>query len=100
MDKNNEGLVQKEYNYQSYRRRLPKRLRDEFSYNLRGAYDAGYNAIGEEHLPTRNYKTGEILKKPWHPTFLIGLNEDAKLGYYPQFKNNKIYTNTWKANEK
>lgn len=94
------GKLEQDAKYNEWVSKLPERLRDDSTYNLRGAYEAGYNASGEEHLPTRDYRTGEILKKPWHPTFLIGLNEDAKLGYYPYTKNGKIYTDTWEGNKK
>lgn len=94
------GKLEKDAKYNEWVQQLPERLRDDSDYNLRGAYEAGYNAKGSEHLPTRDYRTGEILKKPWHPTFLIGLNEDAKMGYYPYNKNGKVYTDTWEGNKK
>lgn len=91
--------------FNTWKKELPNNLQDETSYNLKRAYELGYKPEWNEedksyHLPTRDSSTGEILKKPWHNTFLIGLNEDAKLGYYPQRKNNKTYTTTWEGNEK
>lgn len=90
-----------------WRNNLPDNLKNTNPnlYNLKGAYDAGlipeWNSKDKSyHLPTRNPNTGEILKKPAHPTFLIGLMEDARLGYYPYMKDGKIYTDTWKANKK
>ena len=90
--------------YLDWKNSLPSNLQDESSYNLRRAYELGYEPEWNEddksyHLPTRDSETGEILKKPWHPTFLIGLQEDAKLGYYPQIKNGTMYTTTWEGNE-
>ena len=90
--------------YLDWKASLPDNLQDESSYNLQRAYELGYEPeyIEEDrsyHLPTRDQETGEILKKPWHPTFLIGLQEDAKLGYYPQTINGTTYTTTWEGNE-
>lgn len=91
--------------YLDWKASLPDNLQDESSYNLQRAYELGYEPeyIEEDrsyHLPTRDQETGEILKKPWHPTFLIGLQEDAKLGYYPQTINGVTYTTTWEGNER
>lgn len=90
--------------YLDWKNSLPSNLQDESNYNLHRAYELGYEPEWNEddksyHLPTRDSETGEILKKPWHPTFLIGLQEDAKLGYYPQIKNGTMYTTTWEGNE-
>ena len=68
--------------YLDWKNSLPSNLQDESNYNLRRAYELGYEPEWNEddksyHLPTRDSETGEILKKPWHPTFLIGLQEDA-----------------------
>lgn len=94
------SLILDDVKYNEWRQQLPSRLQDDFNYNLRGAYDAGYNAKGEEHLPTRDERTGEILKKPYHPTYLIGLMEDAREGYLPYRKDGKTYTDTWEGNKK
>ena len=90
--------------YLDWKASLPDNLQDDSSYNLKRAYELGYEPeyIEEDrsyHLPTRDSETGEILKKPWHPTFLIGLQEDAKLGYYPQTVDGTTYTTTWEGNE-
>lgn len=90
--------------YLEWKQQLPENLQDESSYNLKRAYELGYEPEVVEgdslkHLPTRDQETGEILKKPWHPTFLIGLLEDAKLGYYPQIIDGTTYTTTWEGNE-
>lgn len=89
--------------YLDWKASLPDNLQDESSYNLQRAYELGYEPeyVEEDrsyHLPTRDQETGEILKKPWHPTFLIGLQEDAKLGYYPQTINGTTYTRTCHIN--
>lgn len=93
--------------YEIWRNSLPDNLKNTNpnEYNLEESYKAGlipeWNDKDKSyHLPTRNPKTGEILKKPTHPTFLIGLMEDSKLGYYPYMKDGKTYTDTWKANKK
>lgn len=113
---NKEAFKQRMQNLKSYREQnpgkgyldwkasLPDNLQDDSSYNLKRAYELGYEPeyIEEDrsyHLPTRDSETGEILKKPWHPTFLIGLQEDAKLGYYPQTVDGTTYTTTWEGNE-
>lgn len=113
---NREAFRQRMQNLKSYREQnpgkgyldwkasLPDNLQDDSSYNLQRAYELGYEPeyIEEDrsyHLPTRDSETGEILKKPWHPTFLIGLQEDAKLGYYPQTVDGTTYTTTWEGNE-
>ena len=40
-------------------------------------------ADNEYHWPTRDARSGKILKKTTHPTLLMGLLEDMKLGYNP-----------------
>lgn len=91
--------------YLDWKNSLPSNLQDESNYNLRRAYELGYEPEWNEddksyHLPTRDQETGEILKKPWHPTYLIGLQEDARLGYYPNIVNGVTYTTTWEGNER
>ena len=64
-------------NFEEYRKRIgklnPSFLKDDPYYNLRGAYEGGlepeYNKEDSTyHLGSRNPKTGEILKRPGHPT--------------------------------
>lgn len=92
--------------YLDWKASLPDNLQDESSYNLQRAYELGYEPeyVEEDrsyHLPTRDQETGEILKKPWHPTFLIGLQEDAKYGNIKEErKNNLIIYNYGKRNIK
>ena len=90
--------------YLDWKASLPNNLQDDSNYNLERAHQLGYKPEWNDqdnsyHLPTRDYKSGEILKKPWHPTFIIGLQEDAKMGYYPKTENGKTYTTTWPGNE-
>lgn len=96
-----------EVSFEDWKEALPSNLRntDEGLYNLRGAYEGGLepewnNEDGSYHLGSRNPKTGEILKKPMHPTYLIGLMEDAREGYLPYRKDGKTYTDTWEGNKK
>lgn len=83
--------------YNEWRESLPQNLQDTTYYNLRGAYEAGLKpelVDGEYHLPSRNPKTGEILKSTNHPTFQTTLDEDVKLGYIPYVNDStgKIHT--------
>lgn len=52
-------------------------------YNLKRAKQLNYLPDSIGHLPSRDYKTGLLLKHPAHPTFKKGLEEDKKLGYTP-----------------
>lgn len=92
--------------YWDWRNSLPSNLRntDDSQYDMRAAYESGaqpqyYEDDQSYHLPTRDPKTGRILKSPMHPTYLIGLIEDAKEGYYPYIKDGKTYTDTWEGNK-
>lgn len=54
--------------YLDWKNSLPSNLQDESNYNLRRAYELGYEPEWNEddksyHLPTRDQETGEILKK-------------------------------------
>lgn len=116
MNRNRQAFKQRMQQYKAYKEQnpdsgylqwkasLPENLQDDTSYNLRRAYELDYEPITVEgdtlkHLPTRDWKTGEILKKPWHPTYTIGLMEDARLGYYPKVVDGTTYTTTWEGNE-
>ena len=45
------------------------------------------------HWPTRDPKSGKILKKATHPTLLMGLLEDMSLGYNPYVNpEGELYT--------
>lgn len=87
----------KKLSYKDWKASLPKNLQSEENYNLKGAYEEGLepelNEDGSYHLGSRNPRTGEILKKPSHPTFKMGIEADKKLGYVPLIKpDGKVYT--------
>jgi len=89
---------------------LPPNLRNTGSdYNLRGYweslgkpstfdYSQPKESDGVYHAYSRNSETGEILKKPNHPTFGQALEEDRKLGYYP-YQSSTGVMHTFKPNE-
>lgn len=99
--------IQDEANYKAWRSKLPKNLRNTNAndYNMRAAYKAGMQPQwnGEDksyHLGSRDPQSGRILKAPHHPTYLMALLEDAKLGYYPTMdKHGNTYTETWEGNK-
>jgi hypothetical protein len=92
--------------YDRWKRSLPDNLQNnDPAYNLKGYWE-GLNRPekfqpfeeqmqddGYYHASTRNPETGEYYKGKAHPTTQHAINEDIKMGYYPQMKNNKIYTN-------
>lgn len=85
------------WQYQTWKDKLPYNLRiDTKDYDLYGAYLSGAQPIlsndGYYHLPSRDPKTGRILKSPNHPTFRQALEEDHKLGYEPVWRNGEVYT--------
>ena len=89
-----------------YVEHLPENLRntDPSVYDLEGAYKAGLKPEWNDkdksyHLGSRDPKTGKFLKKPLHPTYLIGLLEDTRIGYYPYWKGKDLYTDTWEGNK-
>jgi hypothetical protein len=51
------------------------------------------------HLPSRDPKSGRILKSSYHNTYWKALEEDTKLGYKPIMINGNTYTkrydDTW-----
>jgi len=81
--------------FQKFRQTLPLNLRMESpDYNLRGYWEAlgkplefDYSQPKEEdgyyHAFSRNPQTGEILKRPQHPTFKMAIEEDRKFGAFP-----------------
>jgi hypothetical protein len=92
--------------YDRWKRSLPDNLQNnDPAYNLKGYWE-GLNRPekfqpfeeqmqndGYYHASTRNPETGEYYKGKAHPTTQHAIDEDIKMGYYPQMKNNKIYTN-------
>jgi hypothetical protein len=84
-----------EQRFQEFFKTLPSNLRvDSPDYNLRGYWESlgkpdkfDYSMPKDEdgfyHAFSRNPETGEILKKPWHPTFKKAIEADRRAGYYP-----------------
>lgn len=92
--------------YEDYVASLPSNLRytDTRLYDMEDAYNSAIRPEWVEedksyHLPSRNYKTGKVLKKPLHTTFLRGVLEDMSMGYYPYVEEDGLHTYTWKGNE-
>lgn len=91
------GLEKKEdASYMNFVRTLPSNLAhpNDPNYNLRGYWNAlgnpeafDYAQQREEdgyyHAFSRDPRTGEILKAPFHPTFKMAIEEDRKAGYFP-----------------
>jgi hypothetical protein len=59
----------------------PERVGTNYDYDR--AVELGYGRDKTGHMPSRDYKTGRILKNPSHPTMPITLVNDAQVGYYP-----------------
>lgn len=96
----------KDSDYMNFVRTLPPNLAqpNDPSYNLRGFWESlgnpesfDYNQPtdpqGYYHAFSRNPRTGQILKAPFHPTFKMAIEEDRKAGYFPIVTpDNKIKT--------
>lgn len=84
--------------YWDWRNNLPDNLKytDDLEYDMRGAYESGAQPKLEDdglyHLPSRDPKSGRILKASTHPTYWKALEYDSKMGYNPYFINNTTYT--------
>lgn len=84
--------------YWDWRNSLPDNLKhtDDSEYDMRAAYESGAQPILEDdglyHLPSRDPRTGRILKKSYHNTYWKALSEDAKLGYEPYWIVDDTYT--------
>ena len=50
-------------------------------YDIKTAKKLGYTRDAVGHLPTRDYRTGMILKGKKHPTFSKGVMQDFRMGY-------------------
>jgi len=61
-------------------------------YDYSTAQSLGYKKDEMGHLPSRDYKTGMILKGRSHPTFEKGIKADEALGYKLIKKGNRYYT--------
>lgn len=91
--------------YWEWRNSLPDNLKytDDSEYDTQAAYKSGAQPILEDdgiyHLPSRDPKSGRILKSSYHNTYWKALEEDAKLGYKPIMINGNTYTkrydDTW-----
>lgn len=84
--------------YWDWRNSLPDNLKytDDSEYDMQAAYESGAQPILENdglyHLPSRDPRTGRILKKSYHNTYWKALSEDAKLQYEPYWIGNDTYT--------
>jgi hypothetical protein len=61
-------------------------------YDYKRAKELKYKKDEKGHLPTRDYKTGMILKGKKHETFSKGVQEDFKKGYQLKKKGDRYYT--------
>jgi len=61
-------------------------------YDYKTAKELGYTKDKKGHLPSRDYKSGMLLKGKEHPTFEKGVEADKKLGYRLEKKGNRYYT--------
>jgi hypothetical protein len=61
-------------------------------YDYKRAKELNYKKDEKGHLPTRDYKTGMILKGKKHKTFSKGVQEDFKKGYQLKKKGDRYYT--------
>jgi hypothetical protein len=61
-------------------------------YDYKRAKELDYKRDDKGHLPTRDYKTGMILKGKKHETFSKGVQEDFKKGYQLKKKGERYYT--------
>lgn len=84
--------------YWDWRNSLPDNLKytDDLEYDMRGAYESGAQPKLEDdglyHLPSRDPRSGKILKSSTHPTYWKALEYDSKIGYKPYFIGNDTYT--------
>lgn len=84
--------------YWDWRNSLPDNLKytNDLEYDMRSAYESGAQPKLEDdglyHLPSRDPKSGRILKASTHPTYWKALEYDSKMGYNPCFINNTTYT--------
>lgn len=84
--------------YWDWRNSLPDNLKytNDLEYDMRGAYESGAQPKLEDdglyHLPSRDPKSGRILKSSAHPTYWKALEYDSKIGYKPYFMGDRTYT--------
>jgi len=63
---------------------------DKYDYGT--AKQLNYKKGEDGHMPTRDYKTGKILKGTKHKTFSKAINQDFKMGYQLMKAGNRYYT--------
>ena len=61
-------------------------------YDTKTAKKLGYTRDAVGHLPTRDYRTGMILKGKKHPTFSKGVMQDFRMGYQLMKEGDRYYT--------
>ena len=61
-------------------------------YDTKTAKKLGYTRDAVGHLPTRDYRTGMILKGAKHPTFSKGVMQDFSMGYQLMKEGDRYYT--------
>ena len=77
--------------------RPPKYIARPDNYDYETAESLGYQPDETGHWPSRNYKTGEYLKSPSHPTMMKTIISDLGMGYNTFYDKNtgKIGSRTW-----
>lgn len=87
-----------EKTFQAWRLSLPKNLQEDTDlYDLRGAWKAGLQPE-DGHLPSRDPKTGLILKSKNHPTFKKTIEGEEGAGYEIYEKNGRFYSKEKEGN--
>lgn len=79
--------------YEKWRKKLPESLQKETpDYDLKGAYKARLEPDESGHLPSRNPKSGLLLKKKTHPTYDKMVEGEKAAGYEIFQKKGKEYS--------
>lgn len=81
-----QGAGPKKATFEEWKDNLPSNLQGSNThYDLEGAFKSGaqpeLSEDGFYHLPSRDPKTGLLLKKPGHPTFGLMIDGEEKAGY-------------------
>ena len=63
---------------------------DKYDYGT--AKQLNYKKGEDGHMPTRDFKTGKILKGTKHKTFSKAINQDFRMGYKLMKSGNRYYT--------
>jgi hypothetical protein len=69
-----------------------ERVKKKYGYNYKAAKEAGLKPDESKHWPSRNPKTGEILKGRKHPTIYKTKRAEKKLGYKIKKKKGTLYS--------